>query len=435
MNNFYTVYELLREVDSNLHGGAVNQLIDRFVTIDKGRRSLLTTTYPEELVRKTYIENAIYGNVNRYAAPADLRHIGVRSLKLLPAYRNVDTMDHDFEIVYQRRFGEKRGNSANVMSINYENGIKYIELFRPNTNQCNRSRNQLIHDCDSLDSNGTWNVGGNVENFRLDQLNHVSGRASYKFDINNSSNSGFIENFTMMPVDISTFLNKGAIFSWLNLTIPREIISVELTLGSNTGDLTTDLYQSTVNSPHDSNIFTLDWNLLKFMCNTLRSVGTPNPRAISYVRLTFKTTGNPIPNCGVDNIIVRDGAVYEITYDSPYMFLDATTHAWKKIPDSDDDIVVAEEDTFNILTLEVSKAAQREIYLQGGRSQKEMSTIENDLALAYEEYNMNHKTDMVLESDSSHVFGNMYDGYSDDLQPGFGNQYGQYDNGQANFNQ
>lgn len=439
MSNFYTLFQLKADMDSNLHAGGVSTLQDFFKTVDKGRRALLMQVTPEELIRKSYIEQALYPQVDRYAPPNDMKYDDVIEINRLAGYRNVDTMNHPLESVYRRRFGQKRGGSRSVMNIGYENGVKYVRIYRAgsgdrfganNVNGVTNAEFQIINNCDSLSINGTWNVGGNLVNLHEDKLNHVIGFGSLAFDINGSSNTGYLENFSLTPVDLSTFLQRGATFAWMDLPIPKELLSVKLTLGSNSGDLTTDLYTSTVNQPHDNNEFTTGWNLLKFMMNSLNIIGTPNPKAIIYVRFDFTTTGEPIPNCHLDNIITRMGSVYEITYNSTSMFRDSFSGAWKTVPTDDSDIIVAEEDTYQMLMWECTLAAQREIYGSNMAAKGDVSDIDGILNGVknirgqvlkpglYSMYKKDHKSEVIEQMDSIHVFGNMYDGYSDDVIPG-----------------
>lgn len=434
---FYTIYNIKQDVNANLPGGGINQLVNFFNTFDKGRRAMIGKVRPEELIRVAYLENAVYPDVNKYAVPLDMKYDDVIQIARLSGYRNVDTMEHPLELVYRRRFGQKRGSAANVMNIGYENGTKYARLFRPTSglpfgsdaNQNNNSLNceyRVIHNCDSLNDNGTWNVGGNVVNLREDALNHMIGRGSLSFDINGSSSSGFIENFTLTPFSILEFLRRGAEFAWLNLPIPKEMISVRLTMGSGSPDLSTDLYHASVNSSHDNSEFVTGWNLLKYMLQNLTMVGTPNPLALNYIRFDFETTGQPIPNCNIDNIVLRQGTVYEMTYNSSWCVMDADNGAIKKIPTDNGDIIIAEEDTYNLLVGEITLAAQKESYQASPAAASSIDSVAVDLLRAYKKYGMEHKSEAVLETDSTHVFGNMYDGYSDDTMPGFGNQYGQW---------
>lgn len=428
MANFYTVGNLRIDIDSNLHAGGTSGLQDFYRTVDKGRRVVVGKVRPEELIRKSYIEQALYPDVDRYAVPEDLKYSDIIDLNLLAGYRNVDTMNHPIEVVYRRRFDQKRGGSNNIINIGYENGIKYARIFRPlrgerydiNSNLPNAPQFQVINNCDSLSDNGIWNIGGNVVDLKLDELNHVIGHASLNFDINNSSTTGFIENFTMTPVDLSTFLQRGATFAWLNVPLPKELLSVKLILGSNVGNLLTDLYQSTVNQPHDNNAFTDGWNLLKYMMNNLTITGTPNPAAIAYIRFDFTTTGQPIPNMHLDNIVTRMGRVYEMTYNSSYMFMDAFTGVWKKVPTANSDLIVAEEDTYELLMKESTLAAQQELYGSAYGAQSDVQNVAQELVGLYKTFKREHKSEMILPQDTERVYGNIYDGYSDSTMPGGG---------------
>lgn len=408
----YTIFDLLKDVDANLHGGGISQLQNPFQTVDKGRRALLGTVRPEELIRSTYIEDAIYPHVDRYACPSDLKYKDIIDIQKLSSYRNLDTMSYPLELVYSRRFSQKRYGSGNTVSITYDNGVKYISLYHLKGQKHRDYQKKLIHNCNSLSDNGTWNVGGNVVNLKLDELLYVQNTGSFQFDINNSSATGFIENFTLDSFDLEDFLQKGAVFAWLNIPLPKEIISVKLTLGSDTTNLLTDLYQSTVNQPHDNNQFIDGWNLLKFMMNNLTTVGTPNPKDLKYVRFDFTTTGQAIPGCHLDLIIAREGAVYEMTYNSTYMFIDPINGAWKARPTSNGDIIVAEEDTYNILVYETTLAAQYEIYGANATAQSDVASFQSKLDRAYKVFKLEHKSEAVLPEDDVYIFGNYLDGYS-----------------------
>jgi len=411
----YSVYDLLKDVDANLHAGGVSQLQNPFQTIDKGRRAVLGEVRPEELIRSAYIEDAIYPHVDRYACPSDLKYKDIINIQKLSSYRNVDTMAYPLELVYDRRFSQKRNRGYNTVSINYENGIKYISLFKMRGQQHHDGR-KVIHNCNSLTDNGTWNIGGNVVNLKLNELNYVQDTGSLEFDINNSSTTGFIENFTLESFDLEDFLQKGAVFAWLNIPLPQEIVSVKLTLGSDTTNLLTDLYQSTVNQPHDNNAFTNGWNLLKYMMQNMTTVGTPNPKDLKYIRFDFTTTGNTIPAMGIDLIIAREGAVYEMTYNGTSMFIDPINGAFKKRPTSNGDIIIAEEDTYNLLVMETTLAAQFEIYGANATAQNDVASIKNQLKEMYRNFKVEHKSEAVLPTEDIHIFGTIYDGYSGPIE-------------------
>lgn len=406
----YTVYDLTVDVQRKLHGGTVSNLQ---ASLDEGRRKMIGVIKPPELVRSAFMEQALYDQVNKYAIAEDLSYDNIIEVHMLSGYRNVDTLDHPLELVYRRQFDQKRRHARNVINITNENGVKYAQIYHPRgLKEC---QHLLVNDVDSLNQNGTWNVGGNVANLRLDRLNHITGHASLLFDITGVQTTGFLSNFTMNPVDISDYLNVGACFTWLNLPIPKEMISVQITLGSGGPTvLNTNYYTATVNQPHDNNVFINGWNLLKYMLNNLQSVGTPNPKAINYIRFDFTTTGQPIPSCNLDNVVVRKGVVYYYLYNSAYCIIDPLTRAWKQRTTSNSDILPVEEDTYQILMLETALVEQQILYANNFGAASDVTDIKSELFDRYTEYKLNHTNETLEPTESSYVLGTMYDGYSAD---------------------
>ncbi len=406
----YTVYDLETDVIAKIHGGAIPNL-ER--ALDEGRRNMIANIKPPEMVRSAYMEQALYDQVNKYAIPEDLKYDNVLEVQMLSGYRNVDTQQHPLELVYRRQFDQKRRNARNVINITNENGIKYAQIYHPRgLKQC---QHLVLNDVNSLSENGSWNVGGNITNLRLDRLNHITGKASLAFDIGNTSTTGFIENFTMRAVDIHEYLNTGAAFLWLSFPIPIAVISVQLTMGSDSANLNTDIYTSTVNQPHDNNQFITGWNLLKYMLNNLNSVGNPNPKAITYIRFDITTDGiQAIPNCNVDNLVARKGVVYYMLYNSQYCIIDPLTGAWKQRTNNPSDQLPLEEDTYSILMLETALAVQAEIYANNFGASTDITDLKQQLFDKYSQYKLLH-TDETLElTESSYTLGTMYDGYTAD---------------------
>lgn len=400
----YTVYDLLTDIKRKVHGALPTEIQS---ALDEGRRNLLRKVIPVEMERKCYIEDALYDQVEKYAVPEDLKYESVVDIKRLDHYKNLDSIWQPLAQVYRRQIDSK--NRKNIFAINYESGVKTMNIYRPKG--LHKYDHILINKFDSLTDNGTWNIGGNVVNLRLDELNHVTKKASLAFDINNSGTTGFIENFTMDSVNIDDYLNTGAIFSWLSIPIPQNMVSVKLTMGSNVGDLSTDLYSATVNQPHDNNEFMPAWNLLKYMLNSLSSVGNPNPKDIKYIRLDFTTTGTGIPNCNVDNMMARKGHVYEMVYNSSYCLIDAVTRAWKKKTTKNSDQFPFEEESYQLIMLETALVVQKDIYANSAGAKSDVTDIEDELKAAYIEYKKSHKKEFIEPEQYTNLMGRMSYGY------------------------
>ena len=408
----YTVYNLIRDINRKIHGAEVTEIQSE---LDEGRRNMIKAIKPPEMKRSAFIEYALYDDVENYAIPEDVTYDNITDINKLDKERNLDSISAPMAHVYQRQFDQKR--RRNIFTINMVNGVKTMSIYRPKGMK--RHQHLVINKVDSLSENGTWNTSGNVVNLRLDELNHVSKKASLSFDINNSSAYGSIENFTMTPVDMSDYLNTGAAFSWLSLPIPQNMLTVKLTLGSNQTDLTTDFYYSTVNQPHDGTEFGTGWNLLKYMLNNLQSVGNPNPKAIGYIRFDFTTNGEEIPACNLDSLVVRKGEIYEIVYNSSYCLIDAKTRAWKKFTTANSDEFPFEEETYQVLMLETALVVQKDLYASNIGASFDVSGVENDLQNAYQLYVANHKQEIIEAEQYMDVFGRNSYGYRENSGPGY----------------
>lgn len=414
---FYTVEELNQDVSSKLGNGGPVEVQTFYGRLDEGRRKALKQIEPPELVRQAYLEAALYDQVDKYAVPEDLDHTSVINITRLSGYRNVDRMSRPLEQVFRRRFSQKRQGSRNVFSVSYTNALKTMSIFRPKgLKQCTH---KVITESDSLTKDATWNVGGNVVNLTVDKLKHVTGHGALRFDMNDSSESGYLEGMLTKAADLNDFYDTGAIFAWLDIPSFKGLVSVKLTLESEPGRY----YEMTVNAPHDGNIFQNNWNLLKYQFNSMEVVNAPNPRSITKLRFDFTTSASATLNgCHLDSVVVRKGEVYEADYQSTYMIRDATTGAWKKRADSPNDIIIAEEDTYQILMIETAISCMEEATNSTenssahiARLQKELDGVPNaeDKPGCYKLYRMAHPSEQILEQDTIWVFGNMYDGLSE----------------------
>lgn len=409
MTRFYTLEDLSEDVNSKLGNGGSNQVADFFARVDEARRVVRRKISPPEWQRNAYIEEAIYDQVDEYAVPEDLRSTSVINIRKLSGYRNVDRMSKPLEQVYRRRFSQKRNSSKNVFSVHYTNGVKTMSLFKPKG--LKEWTHKIVNKADSLMDGGLWEAGGNIVNLHSDKLKYVAGKGSIGFDVNNSSNTGWISVTLDEPCNLKDFIETGAVFTWLDLSLPTNLVSVTIDLVSEVSPAR--LYRMAVNRSHDDNSFTNNWNLLKFPFQSMEEIDAPNPENIIKVVFTLHTAGEAMNNCHFDNIIARKGEVYEVEYESAYMIIDPVTQGWKKKATSGNDIIVAEEDTYQILMLETTIAVMNEATNQSNYTSAYVASIKSDLQEAYVLYYREHPSEEILEQDTTWIFGNMYDGLSE----------------------
>lgn len=412
----YKIFNLRSDVARKLSTSTPSASLDFFGAIDEGRRNMKKRINPPEMVRKVTLEDAIYGHVDEYAVPEEMSYDDVIMInKLETRYgNNVNTLVNPMGVVSRSVFWRRDkhyGELNNIMTINYLNGLKTASIHAPTGL---RPREMMIHTMDSLSDNGTFTVGGNIGNLVIDHLDRTQGKGSFSFDINNSSNSGFIETMDMEPFKLSSFLNKGALFERFFTALPKEITSISLSVFSSP----TDYYRFTVNGPHNNSTGFLDgWNQLKF--KILPYAGNPNPDALIGFKLEITTTGNTAGLCRFDQLIARDGDVYEITFESRYCIIDPATGQWIQRATQGTDELVFEDDSYEVFVLEVALALQKELYSNGAIAKADVSSTKADLEEAYAEYQMKHKSEVVEPHNSMYDFSVEadYDRYN-------GNTYG-----------
>ncbi len=315
--------------------------------IEQAAEEMLSFIKPKDLSKRTTIENALYDQVNRYTCPEDLDTNKIMQWTRLKGMKEVGDWFNPMTQVTNLAFDQATRNhdsELNIFTIEYQSGKKFIKVsdMRQEGNS-----GLTLAQMNSITEDGTWLTFGNVVNLQTDNLTYVSGSGSLRFDINDSGNIGGIENFNMTPFNIKDFLNVGKIFSWLDVPNLRQIQTVTLDLFSSL----TDYYSITVSSPHDTDQFQLEWNLLGFALDssTMNTVGTPNPAAINHVKVTFVTNGTLNMNSvRMDNIVARKGSVYGIQYVSNQLFQDPITGLFKSRPTLDSDLITLEYNSYQV---------------------------------------------------------------------------------------
>jgi hypothetical protein len=92
--------------------------------------------------------------------------------------------------------------------------------------------------------------------------------------------------------------------------------------------------------------------------------------------------------------------------------MDSVSGAWKEFTTSNNDIIIAEEDTYQILMLETALVEQKYLYANNFGAETDVTNIEALLYDAYASYAVNHTDESIAPNEDSYVVGDMYQGYS-----------------------
>jgi hypothetical protein len=204
--------------------------------------------------------------------------------------------------------------------------------------------------------------------------------------------TGYLENSTMEPVDISRDFEQGSEFIYVFLPDPLIVDNCILRWGSSP----TDYYERTVTTTQDSLAFQTGWNLLRFDWNGATVVGSPDPMAINYARFTITYDGTPQFNYRINNLVSRLGSIYQIEYYSKFLFRDFVTGAFQENVTDDSNLINLDTDSYNLLfNLTGYYAAQQ---IQGSNSSFDSQYWMNEYLAAKSRYTAKYKSEIIQPS-------------------------------------
>jgi hypothetical protein len=416
-----TVGQLKTDIYRTISPAKPSDSKDENGAIVQATENMLGTIKPKELSRRVVIENALYDQVNQYTCPDDLDTNKIMQWYRLRNYSQIGSFYNPMKQVSNIQFDQSSMNcdAQNVFAIEYQSSKKFLKVSdfttgggwgnnATNAGGDNRNNTGLtIHEMNDLTSNGTWNVGGNLVNLVTDNLSYVTGRGSIRFDLNTSSNTGTMTSVGMTAVDLSEYLNVGKIFTWLYVPNLNQIVTITLNMYSSP----TDYYSITVNSPHDTDTFQVELNLLGFEMDqsTMNTVGTPNPANINQIEFVFVVNNTLLmDSMRLDNIVARKGHVYGLQYISNQIFKDAVSGQMKWRPTADTDIIITEYDTYQVLLACCTMVFAMELLNGAGIAvirNKIINPYLNMQNAAIMEYKKRHKEEYTEQTQNLRNFG------------------------------
>lgn len=379
----YLVSDLINAIAAKMHDQTTNKLVGNvYDKIDEGARDMLLEIDIKEAKRYVPLESAIYSDVTKYLCPQDMN--GDRAISIRPLVDryagNKFRKTSEEEVVL--------GKEDYTFAVNYDNGIKYLEINRDVTEQM-----ELLNEMDSLTENGTVAIAGDTSELSLDTTNFVSEDASVRFKMLSAATSGIVEVAGFTAVDLTEYADEGAVMALIYLptidgsTTP--ITSIYLRVGQDNSNYR----QINVTRPHDSTSFRPGWNLVKFSLNKVSvTTGSPTYTGTDYVRLILNSSAlSEDIYINVDQITVRKGTAYELGYYSINLFKDYTTGALKDKPTADNDIVLLEKDAINLLINATMEVIAQE--MQGEDAAMDLKIFSSRKTKSYDSYKMKYPSE------------------------------------------
>lgn len=381
----FTISDLKGRLNSKVHN-SINKVQDiAGLILEAGNNLMLEVDLPDT-IRVAALQNALYDDVDSYAAPADLKDD--RIISLMPQV-NASPMQN-YNQTYSKAFDLRK--DPGDISVEMDSGVKTISI-----SPIGQKAGITLSTADSVSGSGsgTWSAGGNAINLEADQNNFVSGSASLKFDISASGSSAYVENSTLTAVDASDYEDVGSLFLWAYVPSVSIVTSIEARWGSSSSN-----YNSrTVSATHDNTSLVVGWNLLRFDWAGSSETGTNVASAQDYLRVTFNYDGTATQACRIDNAVFRLGSIFNLRYYSSYLYR-SVSGTWLPAPTAvdDSDIINVSQTAEKLLIAELNFLAAQEIGAQDAAF--DVAYFEKMRNSAFQSYGAKNKSQALKRRES-----------------------------------
>lgn len=332
----YDIQDLKNDLAGILHGTTNNQIQNLDGVINRAARQLLLDLDPQETKRQVEFIAPIFNTVFDYPIAAD-----VKGNKIIDIYPQVQRLPWDiWTQAYNQMFDVAKQNifsMANMFTINFNSSLKTIRINAPFLNPP-----IIVNQIDNITDNGTWATGGTASSISVNNTNFAQGAGSLQF--NATTGAAYIENSTMVAVNLSAVVNQSSLFVWIYVPDASKLTSVDLRWGSDASDY----YHETVTQTQQGTAFVNGWNLCQFQWASATVVGSPNSAAINYARVTLNLTANAtaVKINGMNSIL---GTILSYEYYSKYLFRNAITGAYQETVTDDSNFINLDTESYNLL--------------------------------------------------------------------------------------
>lgn len=348
-----------------IHGGTLNRVRNFEQALERAANTMLLKCKPLETMRTAGLSQTVHDILNNYSLPSDFN----TPIELYPQ-ANRTHLDQAKRVMAEP-FNLRKAFDRKTVSIESNEGTKMIRI-----NWDVPRSAKTLHTMDDHDSNGTWSAVTGASGVATDTIYKYSGGGSVRFDL--TATGGGIENDDMSAVDLTDEDELA------DAITPIYLPSVPTSLTAIWGnDLTTKYWTAVAQTAQaDGTSLRAGWNILKFPWSTATETGTVDPAAIDAFKLTVEHD-SAISDIRVDNIQFAIGYPFDLKYYSKFLFKN-TSGVWLSRPTSDDDVVVLDNDGFQIFLLEVLIAIAHQ--LEGTDSAFDITFARDELSVLYPAY-------------------------------------------------
>lgn len=391
----YSVSTLLSDISGVVHGTTTNKIPNVYGIINRAARAVILDVDPKETQRNVEI-GQVFNDVYDYPCPADLKGDRIVDLRPQAGRFSSDVYSQVYAEVFD---SQKNLNLSKRIYTQWNTGVKSVRIEAPTL-----TSPVVISDTSTTDG---WSATTGASNISLDTLNNVAGGGAIVFDLAAGSSTGYIQNSTLTPLDLSGQENISTLFLWVYMPDADAITSINLKWGSSSSNY----WSSTATTTQENTAFVNGWNLLSFPWVDATSTGSPDSSLISFVRVTSAYDSTLQTGMKIDNLTSNLGFIFEMQYYSKFLFRNPSTNVFQEtVADATDNAMVINLDTesYNLLFNKVAFYVAQT--LQGADASYDADYWQTEYNNALAKYKAENPSEAIKKSESYYNLPNK--GYS-----------------------
>ncbi len=390
---------------SNLTSGESGDTNVERDIIDEAVRISISDIDFRGMIRETPLTPNLMNNQYDYSFPVDIK--GQAIIDLRP--QNTDSRGEfeTYDLVTQEEFDRRKKRESGIYTIG-NNDLTRVLRISPDIQDTSLVLDEMEDtNWKSFDSTSVNDSDVKVDN---DDYIHGIGAIRFQTDTTDSTDSVIGVQKTNIPaLDLSGYLARGSVFANAKLqTYDTGIHQISLRLGTDSANY----YQVNDSSQNDCSSFVQGWNTVRFdLTNKIRT-GTPTDTAIKYAALFWSRDTTSVAllhlndtDWGFDNLMLRKGKNYRLSYYSRYAWQDTGTGS-QLLENSlnDSSALMVQNDELEVIMTKAAEIAS--LYLRDYNDAKYYSAEYQKMKTEYE---MNNPSQASTLTVSRYIFGSLED--------------------------
>ncbi len=408
--SLYAYTQIVRDLQTKLHGRRLNLTTTDSTTGDSNlERDLINSAVRIAMsevdfrgnIRESVLTPNLMNNQYDYALPVDVK--GDAIIDLRPQATDSRGEFETYDLVPPEEFDRRKIVEKGIYTIMNDDLTRILRV------SANIDDEELT--VSSLEDTawGTFDTDAvNDSDVKVDNDDFIEGNGSIRFqtDTGDSTDTAVgIQNDSITRFNISSYLARGQAFVDAKLTVADTgIHQITLRLGSDSSNY----YQISDSNQNDCSAFVTGWNKVRWDFTNKTTTGTPTDTAIDYAAIFWSrdTTTTALlhlndTDWGFDNLILKRGKYYLLSYYSRYVFQD-TALALVENSTNDSHALLVQNDEFEVI---MAKAA--ELGSQYLRDERDREYYVKEYERLKQSYLMRNPSQANVRTSSYYRFGSL----------------------------